>query len=75
MRAEERRRLLEHAVTVVGGVEQLAEKLAISQRLVEHYLSGAGAVPDALLVRLLDVLVEHWRPDGSAPPPTKPKTG
>ena len=63
MRAEERRRLLEHAVKLVGGVDQLAEKLAISPRLVEHYLSGASAIPDALFVRLVDVLAEHRRPD------------
>jgi hypothetical protein len=59
MRAEERRRLLEHALMLVGGAEQLADKLAISPRLVEHYLSGAGAVPDALFVRLVDVLAEY----------------
>lgn len=74
MRAEERRRLLEHAVMLVGGVEQLAEKLAISERLLEHYVSGAGAVPDALFVRLVDVLAEHWRPDEQAPPSSKPET-
>lgn len=73
MRAEERRRLLEHAATLTGGVEKLAEKLAISERLLEHYLSGAGAVPDALFVRLVDVLVEHWRPEGQEPPSPKRK--
>ena len=74
MRADERRRLLEHAVMLVGGVQQLADKLAISRRLVEHYLSGAGAIPDTLFVRLIDVLVEHWRPDGEAAPPPERKT-
>jgi hypothetical protein len=75
---EARRRLLEQAATRLGGVEQLAKKLGVTQRAMKLYLNGAVSLPDGLFLRLVDVLSEQWRSEGQPPPakdPTsKPRT-
>jgi hypothetical protein len=58
MRADEKRLLLEHASSLFGGAEELAEKLGIGQRRAESYLSGNEPVTDAVFLRLMDLLGE-----------------
>jgi hypothetical protein len=67
---EARRRLLEQAATRLGGVEQLAKKLGMTREAMKLYLDGGAAVPDALFLRLVDLLSEQWSSE-SQPPPAK----
>jgi hypothetical protein len=67
---EARRQLLEQAATRLGGLEQLAKKLGVTQRAMKLYLSGAAPLPDALLLRLIDLLSEQ----GQAPPAQDPSS-
>lgn len=67
-----RRQVLEHAATRFGGAEQLAKKLGIRQRLMKLYLDGATPIPDALFLRLVDLLSEQWRGEDQAPPRQDP---
>ena len=67
---EARRRLLEQAATRLGGVEQLAKKLGVTQRAMKLYVDGGAALPDALFLRLVDLLSEQWSSE-SQPPPAK----
>lgn len=68
---EATRRLLEQAATRFGGVEQLAKKLGVSQRLMNDYLNGTTPLPDAVFLRLADLISEWPRPQ--PPPPKDPK--
>lgn len=63
---EATRRLLELAATRLGGVEQVAQKLGITQRVIELYLTGAKPLPDALFLRVVDLISE--------PAPQDPKS-
>jgi hypothetical protein len=69
---EARRRLLEQAATRLGGVEQLAKKLGVTQRAMKRYLDGAAPLPDTLLLRLVDLLSEQGRSEGQPPPAKSP---
>jgi hypothetical protein len=69
---EARRRLLEQAATRLGGVEQLEKKLGVSRGAMKLYLDGAAAVPDALFLRLVDLLSEQWGSDPQPPPARDP---
>ncbi len=71
---EARRRLLEQAATRLGGVEQLAEKLGVTRGAMKRYLDGAAAVPDALFLRLVDLLSEQGRGESQPPPARDPNS-
>ena len=58
---EAKRRLLEHAATRLGGVEELAKKLGISERLVNLYLTDAEPLPDSLFLLIVDLIADDWR--------------
>jgi hypothetical protein len=65
-----RRQLLEQAATRLGGVENLAKQLGVTQRAIKLYLSGSASLPDGLFLRLVDLLSERG-PGGGPPPPTR----
>lgn len=69
---EARQRLLEQAAARLGGAENLAKKLGVTQRAMKLYLNGAAPVPDALFLRLVDLLSDPWRSDGQRPPGREP---
>ena len=71
---EARQRLLEQAAARLGGVENLAKKLGVTQRAMKLYLNGAAPVPDALFLRLVDLLSDPWRSDGQRPPGRDPNS-
>ena len=71
---EARQRLLEQAAARLGGVENLAKKLGVTQRAMKLYLSGAAPVPDALFLRLVDLLSDSWRNGGQRPPGRDPSS-
>jgi hypothetical protein len=65
---EARQRLLEQAAARLGGVENLAKKLGVTQRAMKLYLSGAVPLSDALFLRLVDLLSDQWTSEGQRPP-------
>jgi hypothetical protein len=71
---EARQRLLEQAAARLGGVENLAKKLGVTQRAMKLYLSGAAPLSDALFLRLVDLLSDQWRSDGQRPPGRDPNS-
>ena len=71
---EARRRLLEQAATRLGGVEQLAKKLGVTHRAIKLYIEGAVPLPDALFLRLVDLLSEQWSSESQPPPARDPKS-
>jgi hypothetical protein len=71
---EARRRLLEQAAARLGGVEQLAKKLGLTQRALKLYLDGAAGLPDSLFLRLVALLSEQGRSDGQPPPAKNPSS-
>jgi hypothetical protein len=50
--------LLKAAADIVGGTKQLAEHLGIGERLLERFMEGRRALPDVLLLRAADILLE-----------------
>lgn len=52
------RQLLARAAVRLGGVDALASQLEISQRVLTLYIEGHEAVPDSLLLRVIDVILE-----------------
>jgi transcriptional regulator with XRE-family HTH domain len=50
-------KLLRAAAEIVGGEEALAERLGISKQLFSRFLSGSQALPDALLLRAVDIIL------------------
>jgi hypothetical protein len=62
-----RRQLLEQAAARLGGMENLAKKLGVSQRAMRLYLSGNSSLPDALFLRLVDLLSDQWRHEAQPP--------
>jgi len=61
------RRVLAKAAVQIGGVAQLAARLNIGARLLGEYLTGARAIPDALLLAAIDVVLEELPEPRNAP--------
>ena len=49
---------LARAVDVLGGVEQLARRLSISQTRLKLYVENLQPLPGSLFLRVVDVLVD-----------------
>ena len=71
---EARRRLLEQAAARLGGAENLAKKLGVTQRAMKHYLNGAAPLSDALFLKLVDLLSDQWPSEGQRPPGRDPNS-
>jgi hypothetical protein len=52
------RKLLAHVAVQMGGVDRLADKLGISARLLNLYITGKEHIPDSLFLRVVDVVLE-----------------
>ena len=52
-------KLLQAASDVAGGTGPLAERLGISELMLRKYMTGAFPLPDLLLLRALDLILEH----------------
>jgi len=48
--------------------------LGVTQRSMKLYLSGAAPVPDALFLRLVDLLSDQGRIEGQRPPDGGPSS-
>lgn len=58
-------RVLERAVELFGEA-QLAKLLEISERALRHYLNGEQHIPEPLLLRAVDLVMDNG---GDGPPP------
>jgi transcriptional regulator with XRE-family HTH domain len=54
-------RLLRAAAEIVGGRRALAERLGIAESLLARYMAGTRLLPDPLLLRTVDVILEDRR--------------
>lgn len=52
-------RLLQAACELVGGEDQLAKRLNMSRLLLKKYMAGRGKLPESLLLRTVDLLLEE----------------
>jgi hypothetical protein len=52
-------RLLQTAAEILGGEEALARHLNIGTLLMRAYLEGRRPLPDFLLLRTVDVVLDH----------------
>jgi len=51
-------RLLQAAAEIAGGNEALAKRLGVTEALLAAYMADRRALPDALLLRAVDVILE-----------------
>ena len=52
-------KLLKVAAEIAGSEKALAERLCIGEKLLSVYLSGSRSLPDVLLLRAVDIVLEH----------------
>jgi hypothetical protein len=52
-------KLLAAAADMVGGVDRLAARLGISETVLLAYMADVRVLPDALLLRAVDIILEH----------------
>ena len=52
------REVLSRAARKAGGLEQLSAQLGVSVRVLTYWLAGHEAVPDAVFIRALDVILD-----------------
>ena len=69
------RQILAKAAVKIGGAEVLASRLEITARVLKMYLEGDQEIPDSVLLRAIDIIVEDLPqalPDASDP--TRPQS-
>jgi DNA-binding transcriptional regulator YiaG len=52
-------RTLHRACLQLGGIQQLAEYLGVSEQKVESWLTGYSEVPQGVFLRAVDIIVGH----------------
>lgn len=68
------RQVLARAAMVVGGTEALAARLDMSPRVLKLYLEGSESIPDSLLLRAIDLIVDDLPPGAAPGQPTRKTT-
>jgi hypothetical protein len=58
MSTDDKRNLLAHMAARLGGIDELAEKLRMSRREIMAYLAAREAIPDALVLKIIDLVLE-----------------
>ena len=69
------RQILAKAAVKIGGAEVLASRLEITARVLKMYLEGDQEIPDSVLLRAIDIIIEDLPqalPDPSDP--TRPQS-
>lgn len=61
-------RLLQRAVEILGGPDELAAYLGVSPSRVRIWMRGLFALPDDMFLRLVDLLSEPLPAEPNAPP-------
>jgi hypothetical protein len=67
-------RLLRVAIEVAGGTRALAQRIGISEPMLRRYVSESFSIPDALMLRIVDVILddrESAEAGGLLPPRTE----
>lgn len=59
-------RLLQAAAEVVGGERTLARRLGIAESLLVRFMSDRRELPDALLLRAVDIILADRQPRAPA---------
>ena len=59
VRAESPRRVLARTALQVGGIPRLAAELKVSERTLRRYILGEEAIPEGLMLRIIDVLLKQ----------------
>ena len=55
-------RLLQAAAEIAGGNEALAKRLGLTELLLSAYMADRRPLPDALLLRAVDLILEDRQP-------------
>jgi hypothetical protein len=58
-------KLLEAALEIVGTERELAKRLGIGETLLARFLYDLHPLPDRLLLRAVDIVLENRHPGGS----------
>ncbi len=58
-------KLLEAALEIVGTEKELARRLGIAETLLAKFISDLHPLPDRLLLRTVDIVLEHRQCSGS----------
>jgi AcrR family transcriptional regulator len=66
------RKLLAHIAVRMGGVDQIAKRLKLSARVVRLYIEGKEQIPDALVLRAVDLILDELDGLKSAPSRSQP---
>lgn len=59
MEVDNARRVLARTAAQVGGTANLASKLGVSERVLSRYILGKEQIPEGLMLRIIDVLLEQ----------------
>jgi len=59
MKAQSARELLARTAAQVGGIRNLASELELSESVLKRYILGKEAIPEGLMLRIIDVLLNH----------------
>jgi hypothetical protein len=60
---------IKRAATMVGGIEQLAERLKVPERQLHYWIRDIGSPPDTVFLDVIDIIIESA---GSRPPESVP---
>jgi hypothetical protein len=56
---ESARRVLAHTALQVGGIPRLAAELKLSEAVLRGYIAGKESIPEGLMLKVIDVLLEQ----------------
>jgi predicted transcriptional regulator len=59
MTVDSARRVLARTAAEVGGMRKLASELGLSERTLRCYILGEEPIPEGLVLRVIDVLLER----------------
>ena len=59
MRVDSARRVLAQTAAQMGGIPRLASELKVSESVLRHYILGKEPIPEGLMLRVIDVLLEQ----------------
>lgn len=59
MKVDSARRVLARTALQVGGIPKLAAELKLSEAALRKYILGEESIPEGLLLKIIDVLVEQ----------------
>jgi hypothetical protein len=59
VKADSARRVLARTAAQVGGIRKLASELNLSEDILRCYVLGKEPIPEGLMLRIIDVLLEQ----------------